>query len=208
MTEMRNLRSTDFNKAARGSNPSRSLSFPSYGAALREVSQGDSHTRAKGGEDRSYSEAKAKAYRMLSHRDRTSHEIAMKLKEKGFSEEIVSTVVAKLKEVGALNDKRFAEHWMRYQVENRHLGPLRLKMTLLEKGFSAPEVARLLERLSEEWDPVYVARRALLKRYKELTRLQDLRLRRKAFAFLQRKGFSTENIQMAFRNSDVIGRGR
>lgn len=202
---MRNLRSTAFNGTARESNPTPDLSSSSHVASLKEASRGDPPTSGKRKEDRSYGAAKEKAYRMLSYRDRTTHEIVMKLREKEFSEAVISTVVSDLKEVGALNDKRFAEQWIRYQVENRHLGPLRLKFTLLEKGFSAPEVARLLEGLSEEWDPVRVARRALLRRYKELTRLQDLRLRRKAFSFLQRKGFSAESILMVFRNSGIIG---
>jgi len=142
---------------------------------------------------------------MLSYRDRTSHEIAVKLREKGFSEEVVSVVVSNLKAVGVLDDERFAEQWMRYQVENRYLGPFRLKVELKEKGFSPPEVARLLEGLSGEWDPVRVARRALLKRYKELSKLQNLGLRRKAFSFLQRKGFSAESILTVFRNSGYPG---
>lgn len=205
MTGMRSLRLTDFNQTTRESNPTPDLSPSSCQAALIEAGKEDPPKQGKRKEDQLYASARAKAYRMLSYRDRSSHEIAVKLREKAFSEEVISTVVSDLKASGALNDKRFAEQWMRYQIENRHLGPHRLKVALLEKGFSPPEVARLLECLSGEWDPVRVARRALLKRYKALARLQDLRLRRKAFSFLQRKGFCAEDILTVFRKSGIIG---
>ncbi|MFQ5580959.1 MAG: regulatory protein RecX [Nitrospiria bacterium] len=157
----------------------------------------------KGKEDRVYLSAKNKAYRMLTYRDRSSHEIMAKLIEKEFPEDVIAVVISDLKALGVLNDKRFAEQWIRYQVENRNLGPFRLQCELRKKGFSVPEVNRLLEELSEDWEQM--ARRALLKRYKALIQLQDLRLRRQAFSFLQRKGFDAETILTVFRNSDCAG---
>ncbi|MFQ5780486.1 MAG: regulatory protein RecX [Nitrospiria bacterium] len=167
--------------------------------------KGDLQIRRKGKTDRSVGAAKEAAYRMLSYRDRTSHEVSVKLREKGFPEAVVSAVISDLKEIDALNDARFARQWMQYQIENRHLGPFRLKGSLLEKGFSPLEVGKLLEGLSDDWDPVRLAERALLKRFKDPAVLVDLRLRRKAFAFLQRKGFGAGDILTVFRNIGVTG---
>jgi len=205
MKEIRSLKSTGFNETVREDFFTSDTSASCSEGASKGIDKDDSFPVGIGKEVRLCTAAKEKAYRLLSYRDRTSHEIVMKLKEKEFSETVISTVVSDLKAIGVLDDKRFAEQWMRYQIENRYLGPFRLKVELKEKGYSPSEVARLLECLSGEWDPVRIARRALLKRYKELSRLEDLVLRRKAFSFLQRKGFSTESILSVFRDSGTTG---
>jgi regulatory protein len=153
----------------------------------------------KGEEDRSFDAAKQAAYRILSYQDRTSHELDAKLKEKGFSEEIISETIRYLQEIGALNDSRFARQWARSRTEYRHVGPIRLRRELLGKGISTEEAEAVLNQLSEEHDPVTSAEEALTRRFKDLALLEDLNHRQRAFAFLQRKGFATETILKVFR---------
>lgn len=158
------------------------------------------------GDGRSFDAAKQAAYRILSYRDRTSHELRAKLNEKGFSDEVISEVILFLQEIGALNDLRFARQWARSRMERLHFGPIRLRQELLEKGVSAEETEALLNQLSEEHDPVTSAEEALTRRFqggtlhvKEPALLGDLAAQKRAFAFLQRKGFSTEIILKVFR---------
>lgn len=149
--------------------------------------------------DLSLSRAKEAAYRLLSYRDRSSKEIVSKLEEKGFPKEIVSQTISFLKDAGYLDDTRFARQWARSRMEFRRLGPVRLKQELLEKGISSGEADAVLDRLSEERDPIQSAEEALFRRFKDPALLQDLNHRQRAFVFLQRKGFATETILKVFR---------
>jgi len=140
---------------------------------------------------------------MLSRRDRTAFEIAQKLKQKEFPEAIVSEVIAYLKEIDLLNESRFIRNWSRFRVEQHHFGPIRLRAELLSKGLESDEVDDFIATLSEEYDPAALAETALLRRYKNLSRLQTPTEQRKAFNFLQRKGHSTEAILKAFRKNGL-----
>jgi regulatory protein len=149
--------------------------------------------------DRSLDAAKQSAYRMLSYRDRTSHELDVKLKEKGFSEEVISEVISFLQKTGVLDDGRFARQWARSRTEYRHIGPIRLRRELLEKGISTGEADAVLHQLSEEHDPVAAAEGALTRRFKGPGLFHDVKIRQRAFVFLQRKGFAAETILKAFK---------
>lgn len=146
--------------------------------------------------------AKQAAYRLLSYRDRSAKEIETKLAEKGYPEETIAAVIASLKEANYLDDDRFARQWVRLRTEHRHFGPIRLKRELLEKGIPGEKADRAIQGRSEEWDPVEQAEAALRRRLKNASSLHDLKTRQKAYAFLQRKGFSTETI---FKTLKKIG---
>lgn len=156
-------------------------------------------SRPEAGEERSFDAAKQAAYRILSYRDRTVHELRTKLAEKGFSEEVISEAILFLQEIGALSDARFARQWARSRMEVRHFGPIRLRQELLAKGVSTEEADALLDQLSGEHDPAASAEEALVRRFKDPTLLGDPAAQRRAFGFLQRKGFSTETILKVFR---------
>ena len=151
------------------------------------------------GSSNSVDRAKQAAYRLLSYRDRSSKEIATKLAEKGYPEAVITEVINSLKEANYLNDDRFARQWVRSRTEHRHFGPIRLKRELLEKGIPSEAADRAIDRRSEEWNPVEQAEAALRRRFKDSALLRDLKTRQKAYAFLQRKGFSTETIFKAFK---------
>lgn len=152
-----------------------------------------------GPQEGSFDAAKQAAYRILSYRDRTSHEIGLKLKEKGFSDPVISETIGFLREIGAIDDLRFARQWARSRSEHRRFGPIRLRRELTEKGISAAEAEAVLSRLAEEQDPVESAEAALAHRYRDPELLKELSARQRAFAFLQRKGFSAETIFKAFK---------
>lgn len=158
-------------------------------------------TVSKKAPDLSLSGAKETAYRFLSYRDRSSHEIVSKLGEKGFSKEIVSEVVAFLTEAGYLNDARFARQWARSRMETRRLGPVRLKGELQKKGIAPEEIMAVLGALSEETELPLLAEEALLRKFKGSASLQEPKVRQRAFDFLRRKGFNTDTILKVFKRA-------
>ncbi|MBI3804870.1 MAG: regulatory protein RecX [Nitrospirae bacterium] len=169
----------------------------------RETGRRNSKTEEKESGTETQSElidrAKQTAYRMLSYRDRSIKEIETKLAQKGYSEAVVTLVIASLKEANYLDDDRFAHQWVRLRTEHRHLGPLRLKRELQEKGLSPEITEEAIQRLSTEGDPVAPAEAALRRRFKDPASLRDMKTRQRAYAFLQRKGFTTETIFKAFK---------
>lgn len=113
-------------------------------------------------------------------------------------------MLAFLREANYLDDDRFARQWVRSRTEHRHFGPIRLKRELQEKGIASETADHAIERRSEEWSLVEQAEAALQRRFKDAALLRDLKTRQKAYAFLQRKGFSTETIFKALKR---IGAG-
>ena len=54
------------------------------------------------------------AARRLSYKSRTAHELAMYLEEKGFEEELIKSTIQEFKDIGYLDDERFAQDYFRY----------------------------------------------------------------------------------------------
>ena len=69
-----------------------------------------------------FSEARNKAFNLLSYRERTIKEIEDRLRKKDFSEEIIKAVVDFLLEKDYLNEERFSEMWIRSRKKHHPRG--------------------------------------------------------------------------------------
>lgn len=105
---------------------------------------------AIGGEDPTLEKAKQKAFRLLSVRGRSTQELRLKLKERGFAEPVVEKVIIRLLELNYLDDKSFAEQWARNLGVNRLYGNRRIEMSLLEKGIGRKLIERSIALVREE----------------------------------------------------------
>jgi regulatory protein len=108
------------------------------------------HSSATGGEDPTLEKAKQKAFRLLSVRGRSTQELRLKLKERGFAEPVVEKVIVRLLELNYLDDKSFAEQWARNLAVNRLYGNRRIEMSLLEKGIGRKLIERSIVFVREE----------------------------------------------------------
>ena len=70
---------------------------------------GEKRERAK--KELSIAEVAAKR---LSYKSRTSHELKMYLEERGFEAELINTTIQEFKDIGYLDDERFARDYYRY----------------------------------------------------------------------------------------------
>jgi len=143
---------------------------------------------------------------MLGRRDRSAFELALKLRKKGFSGQMVSALISSLQAASYLDDLRFARAWVRFRIESHRFGPLRIRRELLEKGIPTGEIETALLEAEADFDFEAVAEAALRARYGDLSVLQDRRLRRKAFDFLRRKGHAAELITRLFQELGGPGR--
>src|SRR3984957_7709277 len=83
----------------------------------------------------------AYAARTLSARAQTSSELREKLKRRAVREQDVDLVIARLKDAGYLNDKRFAESFANWRRDNEGFGKTRVVRDLMARRV-APELAK------------------------------------------------------------------
>lgn len=132
---------------------------------------------------------KEKAYRYLAGRAHSEKELRDKLLRKGFEETQVDGVMAELKEVGYLDDARFACTFAQSRLRNKPMGAFLLRRELQQKGVAGPLIDEAIKDAyagvdEEELAADLVRRRA--SRYRDLE--QDKRKKR-LYDFLRRRGF-------------------
>jgi len=146
-------------------------------------------------------QALASALRILTRRDLSVAVLTARLKEKGINDALVNETVARLKESGYLDDRRFARAWAESAIRNgRGYGP-RLRFDLTRQGVPAEIVTDLLASMAEEYNEKETLAALLLRKFSgfDPASASD-REKRRMMQYLQRRGFSTSAIFHAFRN--------
>lgn len=95
-------------------------------------------------------QARKKALELLGRREHTAFELSRKLKTRGFSQEASALALANLRESGYLDDKRYAEVWVRSRLKRRPEGYPRLVAGLARKGVDRKTIAVVLEAMFTE----------------------------------------------------------
>jgi len=135
------------------------------------------------------------ALRFLEARQRSTAEVRRRLTFAGYRPELVDGAVARLVELGMLDDEAFARAWIESRDRARPRGERALRRELASKGIDR-EIAdeTLTARTTETPDAdMEAARRLLARRARSLDRIADARARReRAYALLARNGFDSE----------------
>jgi regulatory protein len=137
----------------------------------------------------------AAAARFLEARPRSEAEVRRRLGSAGYRRELVDQAVAKLVELGYLDDQAFARSWVESRDRARPRGAIALRRELRLKGIDAGTIdATLDERTEAEGDADETAALRLLDRNRQtLARVANPRARRqRAYALLARNGFDPE----------------
>ena len=116
--------------------------------------------------------------------------------------EAIDKVIAKLKELGYLNDERFAADFTRLRKENDKFGERRVQQGLMQKGIAQPVMKEALATAYEDVDEVALARQYIeRKRMKkpEGDREKKQKETAKAMRRLIAAGFSTKSIWKVLR---------
>jgi regulatory protein len=131
--------------------------------------------------------AREDAYRLLSFRARAEHEIADRLRRKGYEETIVAETVESLRTSGFLNDDTFAAGWV--EARGRTRGNRALAHELRQKGVDAETASRALSEARDDETERAAARAAAIKKVGQRPADQSREARARLAAFLQRRGF-------------------
>ncbi|MDK2820536.1 MAG: regulatory protein [Clostridia bacterium] len=141
------------------------------------------------------------ALRLLTFRQRSCQEMRLRLKQKGFIDEIINQTLEKLKDLNLLDDVRFAEDWASYRVNNHPMGGLRLKQELQQRGIEpslAEEVvAKVLTPGLELVLAEKLAQRYCLKNYNKNTNSKRLA------QYLWQRGFNIDIIYQVITKIDM-----
>lgn len=131
------------------------------------------------------------AYRLLKFRNRSEKEIRDKFIIKKYPGEIIEEVISHLKKIGLIDDRKFAQEWVNFRLKVP-FGLKRIILELRQKGIAPDIITDLTQdaqvKGSEEQGLSLVAERRL--RYLQKHEKDKVKVRRKLYYFLLRRGFS------------------
>jgi regulatory protein len=106
------------------------------------------------------------AVRALGGRAHSTGELREKLRRRAERAEDVEAVLAKLKELGYLDDKRFAESYAAARLENQGLGKMRVLRDLRQRRIAPQLAEQVTEKTYEETDETKLIEEFLKRKYR------------------------------------------
>ncbi|MEI6634891.1 MAG: regulatory protein RecX [Chlamydiota bacterium] len=154
-----------------------------------------------------YPKAMDIALNLLGFRSRTERELGKRLKEKGVDGEVAARVCARLKEIGYLDDRKFALEWIKARSGAKCRSAWVLKRELREKGIDAGLADETVSECLDGRD-VFEEACALARRRVSRPGSDDPeKLRAKLQSLLLRRGFDYEFIRRVIAETAPRGAG-
>jgi len=151
--------------------------------------------------------AKQHAYRFISYRARSEHEIATYLRRKGFSAERATATVEEFRHLGLVDDAHFAGMIVRDAITRGRSGPAAVRRKLLEKGISRQIIDDLVAEHFSDEVLKSTAIGLLIKRVERtrarLDKLDPPKRRARLYQYLCQRGFSSQTATHALNSIEV-----
>jgi regulatory protein len=135
------------------------------------------------------------AARFLSVRPRSEQEVRQNLAKKETPPAVIEAAIERLTAFGYLDDRAFADLWVRDRLTYKPTSPRALRYELRQKGIANDIVEMVLADLDAE-DSAYRAAQAQSRRLRGTERRE---FQKKLGAFLQRRGFSYDVVRTVLR---------
>lgn len=137
------------------------------------------------------------ALNLLSYRQNSIQELYTKLKRKGYEEEYIIKAIEFCKERDYLNDKSYAENYIKDKTYLNKYGEIRIRYDLIKKGISKDIIDEVLDL---DFDDEYSRALELAeKKVKSYGKDDKNAIYRKLAGFLQRKGYSYDVVSKVLR---------
>lgn len=141
--------------------------------------------------------AKLRCMNLLKSREYTEKKLRDKLKQGYYPDEIIEEALEYVKSYHYVDDERYARSFIEYHIDTK--SRRRIECDLAEKGIAQEVVRKVFVQLEEDGitgDETAMIEKLLCKRHynKENATLQE---KQKTYAFLARRGFSSESIKRA-----------
>ena len=150
-----------------------------------------------------------RALDLLAARARAARELARALLRKGAAPPHVDAAIARLQELGLLDDAAFARQFARAKRAGAGFSRRRLQAELARRGVARGVVDSALREVldDEEVDPAAVIDRVAAKKMRLLSALPAEVRRRRLYAYLARRGYDPDEIRAAItRLAERAGR--
>ncbi len=125
------------------------------------------------------------AIHYLGYRPRSEFEVRERLQRRGFDDNTVEGVIAKLKEQGLVDDVAFAQFWKENRDSFSPRSQWLTKLELRQKGVTDDIIDQVIETIDDD-DNAY---RAALSKARSLPRSDYQGFRRRLGEYLKRRGF-------------------
>lgn len=135
-----------------------------------------------------YEKARKYALYLLNSQARSSGEVAKKLHDRGFDQQVVADLVARFQEVGLLDDQQYAHMLVRSRFLERGLVGPALKNELAKKQITGECAQLALERISAD-EIRQKARQLADKKTKQCGDLEQHKVFQRTISYLGRKGY-------------------
>ncbi|CAN5515289.1 RecX family transcriptional regulator [soil metagenome] len=132
--------------------------------------------------------AMSRALNLLGYRLRSSGEIRDRLNRHGYVEEAIELVIARLQEIGYLDDEEYARNLAR--EKSRKYGPRRVYGDLRKSGLDEASAWRMVEEEFAGRSEAAEAFEAAARRYN--SQEGSVAQARRVYGFLMRRGYSAE----------------
>jgi regulatory protein len=149
-------------------------------------------------EEASVSRGYDRAMMMLAARGRASGELKRLLVRKGENPRIVAEVMERISTAGFLDDDAFARQFARSKSATG-TSKRRIEQELTRKGVDRETAANAVSETfaEEQVDETAAIERAVEKKLRTLTKVDDQTKRRRLYAYLARRGFDADAISAA-----------
>ncbi|TMW70585.1 recombination regulator RecX [Alteribacter natronophilus] len=138
--------------------------------------------------DEEKSKAFSRALHFLSFRMRTVKEIDDYLREQEIEDDQAEEILERLINMNLLDDKAFAESYVRTKKNTQKKGPLKIRMELREKGVANVHIDSALEQFSQE-EQYGMAFELAEKKQRSYRNQSIQQIKQKLVQFLVQKGF-------------------
>jgi regulatory protein len=152
-----------------------------------------------------YEKTFERALNLLSYKPRSLAEMRSRLMEKAWAEEaVVDQVIARLEELGYLNDEEFAANFANSRLTAKPIGRSRLRRDLRRKKLPSETIENALDEAYDQQSEEELIDRAISKRVRLKGAPTDREEAKRLFDYLIRRGFSYD---LVIRKVREAGKG-
>ncbi len=138
--------------------------------------------------------AKKLAYSYATYKPRSEKQIEKRLKEKGFSGELIDICINFLKEFNLIDDNRFAYDFAKMYLQKKPSGAARLRQELKSKGINEYLILDVVSQFTDSEQQLELAEKATLKKLRMVKTKPIDKQKNSLIQFLQRQGFAWDII--------------
>ncbi len=140
-------------------------------------------------------ECKQAAYAYASYKPRTIRQVKDKLSRKGFDDTQIRSAIDFLTEFNLLDDKKFAENFVRNTLRRKAVGKFKIISLLQQKGIGKDIAADAVEAVFPHDETFDMALEAARKKLHSIAKKEKNKQKTSIISFLKNRGFDWDTIR-------------